>query len=329
MTLWMEGAALYDQGYLDVPKNTVTVFSDLGMTQLMTSDFYNVKRSDGCKYGIYYHAAMHIEGPHFTDGTHPEKMLFCYKEAERLNSLHISILNVGNLREVCPSVRLNAGMLQGYLSDFSFEGYFKTNYPDLFGEVWEKVSELDMEYFDAIGDLGDDMINGYCSVTDFHYYKYENLPYTLFPLNDGMLLRLGSSFFGKWEGAVTDLLIKNEKNLDHIQKVLLECIEKFSDLLPKLSQLQESIPEETTYFYRFSRIYRTRYMLNLSKWVYHASQMYKGIDFDKNKSAAILALSNILSFRNEFNQGKWQGWYKNDLRHNTPGCLELTMNYKK
>ena len=326
MTLWMEAAGLYDKGYLKVPESVMVIFSDLGVNQLMCPDFYRVARKENSHYGIYYHAAFHIEGPHFTDGTHPQKMLFCYREAEKYNSLTYSLINVGNLREVCPTVRLNAEILKTKPSEFDMAEYFRTIYPILFGDVWEQVSKLDMEYFNAIGDLGKDFLMEFLSGTDFHFEQYEDLPYTYFPLTDGNMLHIGTAYCGKWGKGRYDIITPHD---EVIQKTLLDCIHKYTKLLPQISSLQEKIPEESLFYYRFSRVYRTRYMLNLSKWAYYICEMFKGHNTDENRRLAVLALNNILSFRNEFTQGKWKGWYDNDLRHNIPGCLEYTSHYKK
>lgn len=327
MTLWMEAAGLYEQGYLRIPPNTITVFGDLGLNQLMCSDFYNVTRNENSLYGIYYHAALHIEGPHFTDGTHPEKMLFCYQEAEKYNSLHLSVLNVGNLREVCPTVRLNAAILKGKPSEFSFEDYHKKTFTDLFGDVWHEVAQLDREYFNSIGDLGKKMLREFCEYSDFSYHEYENLPYPYFPLTDGCILRLGATFIGKWRNPASRVFTHDDENFEKIQKIFLETIENYTSLLPKLSKLQEKIPKKSLSHYRFSRIYRTRFMLNATKWAYYASLMFKDVNNYENRLNAVHALNNILSFRNEFTEGKWNGWYDNDLRHGLPGRLESTWQY--
>ncbi len=329
MTLWMEAAELYDKGFLEIPESVIVVFSDLGSNQLMCPDFYNVARNENGHYGIYYHAALHIEGPHFTDGVHPRKMLFCYQEAERKNSLTFSVLNVGNVREVCPSIRLNAEILKGKPSAFRMEDYFKNVYPALFGDVWEEVAKLDIEYFDSIGDLGKALLTDFFSSSDFHLQEYENLPYTYFPLTDGTTLRIGATFLGDLRNPASQVFTHNETHFETIQEAFLQSIGKYTKLLPKISKLQNQIPEEALTYYRFSRVYRTRYMLNVTQWAYCASEMYKGHDTNKNRELAELALNNILSFRNEFTRGKWQGWYDNDLRHNIPARLELTQMWWK
>ena len=48
-TLWLEGAELYDKGFLKMPENTITVFSDIGDTQLFGGDFYGVSRRSDAK----------------------------------------------------------------------------------------------------------------------------------------------------------------------------------------------------------------------------------------------------------------------------------------
>ena len=43
----MEGALMYEKGYLRFPKNTTLVFADVGPTQMMAPDFYEIQRESG------------------------------------------------------------------------------------------------------------------------------------------------------------------------------------------------------------------------------------------------------------------------------------------
>jgi hypothetical protein len=163
------------------------VFGDIGNTQLFGSDFYSVKRKEGGRYGIYYHAGFHHEGPHLTDGLDPNKMLFCYRDAEQRNSLFLSILNVANIRELCGTIRLNAAIVADSPSAFDMEQYYGSVYPTLYKNAASAVVALDKAYFNAIGDLGKDLGKEILSYTDFNYYEYGDLPFPSYPLTDGTL----------------------------------------------------------------------------------------------------------------------------------------------
>ena len=75
-TLWMEGAELYGKGHIQVPKNTVVIFSDIGYSQMFGDDFYTTARNDRDRYGIYYHVGYMVEGPHLCEGCDLRKMVF-------------------------------------------------------------------------------------------------------------------------------------------------------------------------------------------------------------------------------------------------------------
>lgn len=315
-TLWLEGAALYDAGYLKMPQNTITVFSDIGDTQLFGGDFYKVTRKNDAKYGIYYHAGFYVEGPHYCDGTDPRKMVYCYRDAERYNTLYFSILNVANIREMCSSIRLNAAILQGSPAQFDLDQYYATVYPQLYGDAGMTVAELEKRYFNAIGDLGDRIGGEIVARTDFHYYSLPDLPFPYYPFTDGAIVRMCSGMIGFWRREISTWRVytENEENFSFVFGVFQKCVADFSALLPEIERTEASVPANALSNYRFAIRYKVELMLRLCRWGVCCCEIRSGHEVAENQKRGASFLQEILELREEFNRGKWQGWYDCDKR---------------
>lgn len=325
-TLWLEGAELYDQGYLKIPEKTITVFGDIGNTQLFGSDFYSVKRKKNHQYGIYYHAGFHHEGPHLADGVDPNKMLFCYREAEKYQSLHFSILNVANIRELCSSIRLNAAILATSPAAFDIENYYATVYPTLYGKAAEAVIGLEKQYFEAVGDLGKELGSQILSYTDFHYYEYTDLPFPHYPLTDGAIIYMGAHFLGKRLRDKAKPYTTNSQNRLLVQEVYKQSEKKYADLIPLAEALENDIPPEARFHYRYAYIFKILLMRNITRFALCASKMSMGEEVEKNRAECLNCLESLLAGRKEFEQGKWKNWFSCDDRRR---ILELIGDIKE
>ncbi|MBO7342236.1 MAG: glycosyl hydrolase 115 family protein, partial [Clostridia bacterium] len=313
-TLWLEGAELYEQGHLKLPCGTIAVFSDVGDTQMLGGDFYRARNREGIRYGVYYHAGFFAEGPHYTDGVDPRKMAYCYRELAESDAICLSVLNVGNLRELCASVRLNAAILGGDPTAFSLDRYYDTVYPTLWGEAAPQVAALERAYFDAIGDLGVRMGNEILSYRDFYAYDPGDLPFPYYPLTDGTLMRAPSWLIGAWWRRQMAVYTENAENFHHFRRVVEASLPKYEALLPRLLELEASIPENARYHFRFAKIYQCELMLLLTRRALYVSEMCLGNDVERHRDLAIGSLIDILKKRKEFEKGKWKDWYKLDVR---------------
>ncbi len=313
-TLWCEGAELYDLGCLKLPNETIVVFSDVGDTQMLGGDFYRVKRREGVKYGVYYHAGFFAEGPHYTDGTDPRKMVYSYAELAGRDSLYFSVLNVANVRELCSSIRLNVAILASDPATFSLDEYYKTVYPTVWGDAAPVVAELERAYFDAIGDLGAKMGNEILSYRDFYFFDHGDLPFPYYPLTDGTLMRAPSWLIGAWWRKQGAVYTENAENFHHFRRVLKESRAKYEALLPRLYAAEERIPENAREHFRFAKIYQCELMLLLTKRALYVTEMCLGNEVEKNRELAIGCLLDIFKKRKAFERGKWKNWYKFDIR---------------
>ena len=313
-TLWCEGAELYELGHLKLPSETIVVFSDVGDTQMLGGDFYRIKRRENTRYGVYYHAGFFAEGPHYTDGTDPRKMVYSYAELARSNSLYFSVLNVANIRELCSSIRLNAALVLGDPLHFSLDEYYKTVYPTVWGEAAPLVAELERAYFDAIGDLGAKMGNEILSYRDFYFYDPGDLPFPYYPLTDGTLMRAPSWLIGAWWRLQGKVYTENPENFHHFRRVLKASLEKYEALLPRLLEAEKCIPENARYHFRFAKIFQCELMMLLTKRALYVTEMCMGNEVEENRTKAIDCLLTLYKKRKEFECGKWHNWYKFDIR---------------
>jgi len=327
-TLWSEGAGLYEQGHLKIPEKTVTVFGDIGNTQLFGSDFYSVKRKNNHLYGIYYHAGFHHEGPHLTDGVDPHKMLFCYGDAEQNDSLFLSILNVANIRELCGTVRLNAAIVAGAPSAFDMEQYYKSVYPMLYQNAASEVVSLEKAYFNAIGDLGKELGKEILSYTDFNYYEYEALPFPSYPLTDGTLAYMGAHFLGKRLRDKAKPYVENDKNRSLVQSVLEKSEAQYVDLIQRAEAIETDIPKEAFSHYRYAYSYKMHLMKDLTHFALCASKMSKGEDVEKNRAEGLRCLEEMVEMREEFARGKWKNWFSCDERRRIAELIDDVKAYQ-
>lgn len=327
-TLWLEGAALYDAGHLQLPKSTVVVFSDIGINQLWGEDFYSVTRRADTKYGIYYHAGFYADGPHYADGTDPKKMVFCYREAEKYSSLYFSVLNVANIRELTGSIRLNGALVAQSPADLDLDTYYKTVYPTIYGDAAETVAKLDKAYFAAFGDLGEELGKQIISYTDFHYHSYPGtLDFPRYPLTDGALARLGTFFTGYRCRDVMKPYMENKENFCFLQRVLEESEKRFAHLAVQISEKASAIPENAREYYRFSQQWRVQAMLQLTRWALQLSYMCQGDRVGERRTHALAAMEQMCSVRQEVSRGKWEGWYDCDQRLPLTLRMELARQY--
>ena len=184
VTLWMEGADLFRQGYLTIPQKTSILFSDIGYNQLWSDDFWQVKREECRSYGVYYHVQFWSWGPHLTEGTPPDKMRYCLETALGAACGDYAILNVSNIREFTMSAFGFSKMawdLPG--ADDTVLQYCT----QLYGGAAKAVCALYRRYFDAFAEGSGTLLRRYCDKNNFNYHEYGSLPFLNLSLCDGFL----------------------------------------------------------------------------------------------------------------------------------------------
>ena len=131
MTLWGEGALLYQNGFLKIPEGVIIVFSDNSPGWKMQDDFYKIERRPGVKYGIYYHHQLWGCGPHMAQGVPPSQTMKVVGEAIAKNSAEYVVMNVSNIREFVLGIAASGKMLWDFRpsQDGGLEEVLKERFP--------------------------------------------------------------------------------------------------------------------------------------------------------------------------------------------------------
>lgn len=109
MTLWAEGAELYEKGFLQIPEGTIIVFANIPADQVMRPDFHTVGRRPGGLYGVYHHNGYYPRGAHLAQGHSPQRIAGLLHEVEQKGDTQYAITNVQNLRELVFGAAVFAG----------------------------------------------------------------------------------------------------------------------------------------------------------------------------------------------------------------------------
>lgn len=298
-TLWMEGSALYREGLLQLPEDTVLVFSDTGPTQMLSADFYTTPRT-GRPCGLYYHVAYWGDGPHLAMGTDPQKMLYNYRQVIRNGDTAYSILNVSNVREHLPVIAANAQLVW---SGKAFD-------PEAF--VWDwctrcygcsRAAALFPAYFAAFipGDRSH-LEKSYGEYFDFYYC---DTPFPFYPLNDGAIRLVGLAALDRSPDAM------------HRIAPLEESITRFAQVLRDGEALQANGDLRWLLF-------GAQYMMRLSRWALGCCRW--AVDGDPaHLEDAAAELRAYLEERETFAAGRFANWYRSDEKIDAPGLLRTTL----
>lgn len=317
MTLWLEGAELYDKNYLKVPESTIVVFSDIGTNQMFGDDFFGVERRAGKQYGIYSHVTFWGHGPHLSEGASPEKILYCFREAEKHASLTYAITNVSNIRPVHFGVLLGA-RIQRDPQAFDLEAYRQDFYHQIFDDASEAVAEGMKRYFDAMADLGQELLRKITVHDNAYYHDYGELPFKNYAASDGALFYAVTKFRTKC-GA---------EHLDgEIMEELDRSIAAFEELLAYFESLKEKIPASAQDYFELYQIFQTRYMLIVSRWCRTTYGMLHADTEEELRALEGAAVSYLETAKAEMQvleKGKWKGWINGEKKINLPRRIAET-----
>lgn len=316
-TLWLEGAELYGKGYLRVPRDTTVIFSDIGHSQMFGDDFYRVTRNPDRRYGVYYHVGFWSDGPHLSEGCDLRKMVFSYGEACRKNSLYYTILNVSNVRPLHFSVWFHAELMKapdGSRAETTLHDHLIA----LFGDAAPQIRPLMDAYYDTIADLGKAELQDQCKRRDFYYHDYGALPYPEFPATDGVLRSMGRR-----------MLLGNYYLADDTRfgEVLTDSLARWEVLNNRMQAAEPTLPEHCRlYFAQFLK-FETFYMMQMTRWLFHARTMVQTEDAQGKthaQNAAVDALCSILDARTILERGTWHGWHNGERKINIRELIKLT-----
>lgn len=324
-TVWMEGAKLLQSGYLTLPQNTIVVFSDIGMSQMFGDDFFTVSREPDRKYGLYYHSQYWHTGPHLSEGVLPEKIAYCYALAREGNSDYYAVLNVANVKEFAFSIHLNAKF--AWYGEKKELGEIIDEYCAFYGESFAKeLKEAIGMYYSAMGDVGEERYHAFCDKYDFNYHHYENLPFPVCSINDGMVCFAGHSV--SFEDKCKMYTQEFANTVKNGVTVMQTAYEKFTNL-------QKKLPNGYALAMQKQWRWQAYYWRNLFAFAQEnceAIEEFKVGKTDKLAShyeKAAIFVKNILDTRAEWYQGEWENWFADERKLNLKALYNFCLHEKE
>ena len=320
-TVWMEGAHLLSVGTLTLPKNTVTVFADIGMSQLFGNDFFNVKREPDRKYGIYYHSQYWHTGPHLSEGVLPEKMQFSYELAREYRSDYYSVLNVGNIKEFTFSIYLNS-LITWYggriTAKKAQKRYCKAYADNLSADMNKAVNT----YYKGLESVNENEYKKFCKKYDFDYHDYGKLPFPSVNLNDGIMYWcLRNEFNYKKDFYTKEFGETVRKGLKTMTKAN-EAFEKIAERLPE--DRKNALKRQWCYqSYLWVCLFSSAKLL--CDLIEEGDEMTKE-DFIATHEKVAEYFSDVLKKRQEYYTDKWQGWFDGDKKVCVKNLYDLCLS---
>lgn len=312
-TLWMEGADLYKTGHLTLPKDTIIVLSDVGMSSLFGDDFFNIKRSSEHKYGFYYHAAFFHTGPHLAEGLLPEKVEYSFNVARKFNNDFYTILNVANVKDLLFSIYVD--------SKFAF--YSEVKLQDVYNQYarfftkneYTKLASIIKNYYSSLGDIGENYYKVFCEKHNFSYHRYEDINFPVVNFNDGIFrsIQLTWSFDERCEAKT-----------EEFYKMCVDCENKMANTNKAFIDLKNLINQNYLDEYKQHWIFQSEYiklcyetLINL----YNSTESYEKKDkesFKKYYCSAINCVDEIFKIRKTYFRKYYKNWFKDDTKINLP-----------
>lgn len=320
-TLWNEGSKMYASGHLQLPPNTIAVFSDFGISQMFGEDFYSTPRITGSKYGIYYHAAFWSLGPHLTEGCDPRKMAYCYRDAHRLDSLEYSILNVSNLRPIHVCVTLN-GQILNSPDSFSADEAALQFYGSIFGELGDCVYKLYRQYYDCFADFGKEPLLQASEAWHFYYRDHAGLPFLENAATDGQIAWVGKNALRGWSSPGA------HPHNDELLEKLEQSSQKFLQLTESLDDLERQLPTKQKLYLQQFLGYQAKHMYLLTRWAICCVRMTREttptVQLQQLHQDACSYMHKLLEARRVLETGSWKNWHRGDKKINLPALLNAT-----
>ena len=320
-TLWNEGSKMYASGYLQLPQNTIAVFSDFGISQMFGEDFYSTPRIPRSKYGVYYHAAFWSLGPHLTEGCDPRKMEYCYRDAYRLDSLEYSILNVSNVRPIHVSLTLN-GQILSSPHCFCADSALRAFHQGVFGTFGDQVYALHRQYYQCFADFGKTPLRQAAQAWHFYYRDHADLPFLENAATDGQIAWVGKNALRGWSSPGAHA--QNDELLEKLE----QSSQKFSQLSQRLEALEQQLPiTQKLYLQRFLG-YQTKHMYLLTRWaiccVLMTGKSTPAQHLQQLHRDACEYMHKLLQARQVLENDGWKHWHRGDKKINIPALLNAT-----
>ncbi|MBR5307652.1 MAG: glycosyl hydrolase 115 family protein [Clostridia bacterium] len=308
-TLWMEGSSLMQKGYLELPSDTITVFSDNGPDQMYGGDFYKTERKS--ESGIYYHLQYNPTGPHLAPLTGLDKLMYNVSLARKMGDTSYFIVNLSNTREFTYEINALSKIL--WDTDRFSKSEYLDYYANRFGERSDSVKSLVKKYYDIIPALSDELLS-------LHFANYFNYAYITpdgiktFTAKDGVICFIGKELLASFKKPY------NSRLAFGICDAVRGAIPKYEELRHELEILSEGLCDGEKLHIKCKWLLYTDLMLSLYKWFVRMCDAKKAYDSEKGDEAleaiteAISVLASHLSYRKIAEYGEFEGWYRGERK---------------
>lgn len=319
-TLWMEGSYLASKKAIDFPEGVTVVFADNGPNQMFAPDFDSVPRMENTKYGIYYHVQYWDYGPHMAPNTGIKKLCYNLNRAYNKGDSDYCILNSSSFREFVFELGAYSGIMWN-TSGFDEKEYL-SSYGELFKEHKDEVLSLVDRYFEACAVLPNE------SLPKHHgkYFTYnidekaEGIKNCI--IKDGFILRHGNMI-------VSGMDKELDRDVhDEIFAEVCKALTKYQQLFKDFGCLTEKLDESASLHVKVKWQNYCSIMMNLYGWykaLYEAKNAYDANNkalYTENVNIAVTHLEDLLEFRKNAEYGKFQNWYRGDIKMKLCDCLE-------
>lgn len=299
-TLYNEMGKYYDSGWIHLPIDVTTGFSDDGMNGMSYSDkFWTEKRDPNRTYGQYFHTQYFGGGPQIAKCTPLDTYIKVNMDAmyERGDTTHM-LLAMNSLRVQQLEIRGIAEMLWDYPS-FDYQAYLLEYSKESFGSsVSRSVAKLYQDYYD----------NYPHKMRKDDYKKYPYYYKVMEPLFNTIANLINI------ESGTTDALMFDRY---YDRGKFLEGIQSLEQVLEKALVLRPSIPKHRQYFFDYEfidaiRLVRGIYKLAVSTEdaLWHLKQGKPGAALQALRSAEKLIQELYKAFQHQKSTDKWEYWFR-------------------
>lgn len=335
-TLWGEGTALHEKGHLNFPEKTIVVFADTRTVNVgggdyfahqWAEDFYSVQRRPKLRYGIYYHVAVWIAGPHLVQGVPPAKIQTCFDQAIAGGAAIYAITNVANLREVVLGARAVA-QLTHHAATFDHESFLRQWCASQFGAAERDVFSIYQDWerayvaMDSGGTAHPALLHdgalSWIATTWLQRFCLD----AGCPMEDRMLRR------GK--GLPKEILHTPsaevvEEEIRFLLPRIATSLLRWQNLETEIRRVAPSVPAARRTFYDHHFQVQAAIMTGITAWALGVGRAFLASRENSRMEEAILslndaarALCHLLNIRDASATGKWEGWYRGDHKMDLP-----------
>lgn len=322
-TLWMEGSTLVEKGYLRFPKDVTMVFADTAPTQLYGDEYDLVPREKGEKYGIYYHLQYYGCGPHLAPQTGLKKLYYNMKLAFDKGDTDYFIMNVSNVREF---VFESAAYAE---AAWSMNRYFPEKYLDRyaakFGNLSEEMKSAITDYFESFPEADSKYLEKHLK----QYFNYTTVQppegITNFVLKEGSIIDYGKRITDNFDKDLSRWLCKE------YYETIKPVIENSDRICGRFEKIVESLDEPLKTHAKIKWLLSAKTLNYVYKWYVslYEGKVYRdlcdGENMVKSLKAAARYLGEYLEYRKCAEYGKFENWYRGDLKMNVKQRLYDTM----